>query len=79
MTHLIVYAASVGLGGLSWGMLALTDWLLRDAEEKWPIKSALPFRRSMATRAKNTFPQTSRSHHQMGYVAENGRSHFSAH
>ena len=79
MTHLFVYAASVGLGGLSWGMLALTDWLLRDAEEKWPIKSALPFRRSIANRATNSFPQTSRSHRQMDYVHEKGRSHFSAH
>jgi hypothetical protein len=79
MTHLIVYAASVGLGGLSWVMLALSDWLLRGADEKWPIKSALPFRRSLVSRAKNSFPQTGRSHRQMGYVHEKGRSHFSAH
>jgi hypothetical protein len=79
MTHLLVYAASIGLGGLSWGMLALTDWLLRDADEKWSIKSALPRWRITADRARKSFQErTNRSHRQVDYVHEKGRSHLSA-
>ena len=80
MTHLIVYAAAVGLAGLSWIVLALSDWLLRGVDEKWPIKSALPCWRSKTDHASNDYSQTTiRSHRQRDLVHEKGRSHLSAH
>jgi hypothetical protein len=78
MTHFIVYAAAVGLAGLSWVVLAFSDWLLRGADEKWPIKSALPYWRSTTNHARiGCSKTTSRSHRQMDDVHEKGRSHLS--
>lgn len=79
MTPFIIYAAAAGLGGLSWVTLAMSDWMLREANEKWPIKLAFPSLRHRTGRARNKPQHKSRSHRQMGYIHEKGRGHFSAH
>ena len=77
MTHFIIYAVSLGLCGMSWVTLALSDHLLRERDEKWPSRSAFPYRRHMPVATRKNNSSTNRSHHLMGYVHEEGRSHFS--
>jgi hypothetical protein len=78
MTHIIIYAVSLGLCGMTWITLALSDHVLRERDEKWPMRSAFPHRRHtpVATRKNNL--TTQRGHRQMGYIHEESGSYFSA-
>jgi hypothetical protein len=56
---------AVGCGGLAWGMLVVSDWLLRDKEERAPkSSSSSPVRDK--TRENRDVYFTRWSHRQMG-------------
>ena len=72
MNHLIIWVISVGFGALAWGMLVVSDWLLRDDDERLPTRPALRVNRNQVIRFGNDFSLTSRNHRQMGCSHEKG-------
>ncbi len=62
MNEFIVLVASVGLGGVTWVMLMFSDWLLRDDQERLPVKAASRPRRANAKQFGFNYSLTSRSH-----------------
>lgn len=62
MNGLLIALVSIGFGGLSWGMLAASDWLLRDEDERVPGRAAAQSRFTQTKRFGETFSIQVRSH-----------------
>jgi len=62
MNDLLIALVSIGFGGLSWGILATSDWLLRDKEERLLGRATSQGRRTQAKRFGETVSIQIRSH-----------------
>ncbi len=66
MNHFIIWVLSVGLGAVAWGMLVMSDWLLRDEEERLPIRHVRGVERNKNKLSKKRQSLLIRSHREMG-------------